>query len=75
MNQKMVLIPEMVLKLVKFEGFAEAYYEFCKTSATNADAYERVEELHEKYFGKRKYSCFQSFTVLMSRKIKCRKLS
>jgi hypothetical protein len=68
MTEEMILIPKRVIKMITMEGFIEAFESLKKTNITQVDAYEQCEELYEKYFGRRRYSEFQSFYMAKQRK-------
>lgn len=70
MTEEMVMIPKRVLKMVTQDGFIDFFYSIKKSYMTKVDAYEMCEEIHEQYFGKRKYSEFQTFNVILSRRNK-----
>lgn len=68
MTEEMILIPKRVIKMITMEGFIETFESLKKTNITQVDAYEQCEELYEKYFGRRRYSEFQSFYMAKQRK-------
>ncbi|AWW32165.1 hypothetical protein DN752_19590 [Echinicola strongylocentroti] len=69
MTEEMMLVPKRVLKMVSVDGFISCYYSMMKNRNTREEAYESCEDLHEKYFGRRKYSGFDSFKKILYRKI------
>lgn len=62
--------PNEVMALGTFKGFVAIYFKHLKNTKTNAEAYEYVEMLHKKFYGKRKYANFESFRIVKNRKIK-----
>ena len=68
MIEEMVLVPKRVLKMITPQGFIDAFLQAKKSHITQYDAYEICEQMHEKYFGRRKYSEFQVFKAILSRK-------
>jgi len=50
-----------IRQLSTTEGFAEAFHLNASISRTNMEAYELTERSHEEVFGRRKFSCYQSF--------------
>lgn len=63
-------IPKNILKLLTKQGFIEHYFRICFDYDTNRDAYEAVEELYQEWFTKRKYSNYESFSVVKNRSLK-----
>lgn len=61
------MIEPHIQRLLTQEGFIEAFYEQCADYKTHEEAYEGVERLYERYFGKRKYSNFNSFRQVRDR--------
>jgi hypothetical protein len=49
------------------EGFEEIFFSFLKGNTTHTQAYDRAEKLHESYFGKQKYSSYESFKSVQYR--------
>lgn len=64
---------ENILKLLDLQGFIDYYYKICLDFDTNQEAYERVESIHLEYFGKRKYSNYNSFRSVRNRNLKNKK--
>lgn len=60
--------PKNILKLQTFQGFLEHYQKTLRFTRTYKQAYEETEDEHIKYFGKRKYSDYRSFKVMLSKK-------
>lgn len=56
-----------VRQLSTTDGFVEAFHQNLPTSKTFLEAYEVTEIAHEELFGKRKYSCYQSFATVRGR--------
>lgn len=44
------------------ETFSELFFKCVKESETYLEAYEKAEEIHEQYFNRRRYSCYESFS-------------
>jgi len=69
MTEEMILVPKRVMRMTTTIGFLLAVRSIRSRDDLNLiDAYESAEELHEKYFGHRKYSEYQSFYVMYKRK-------
>jgi hypothetical protein len=62
-----------ILILLSPDGFEERFYFYAKTEKTYLKAYEKTELEYQNYFGKNKYSNYDSFRVVMQRKIKNKK--
>lgn len=67
-GQKVTPYPQHILALLTFDGFSQAYVRELHTSDTNEQAYEKVEAVYVKYYGRRKYAAFSSFKTLFSRR-------
>lgn len=63
-------IPFEILALLSPKGFETRFHENCKIEKTYKRAYEKTENEYEKHFGKRRYSSYDSFRVVMQRKMK-----
>jgi hypothetical protein len=50
-----------VQQLSTTTGFADAFHSNVPQSRTFREAYEVTESTHEEVFGRRKFSCYQSF--------------
>lgn len=55
---------------LSFEGFAELYLRMRDLYPTHREAYARLEDYHIALTGKRRYSEFDSFRIVLSRFIK-----
>lgn len=67
LTEKMVLIPECLIKCTTTLGFiSEVKNRACKAKSIK-QAYHDVEEDFQTYFGFRKYSDFNSFRVIYTR--------
>ena len=53
--------------LLTIEGFSEAFQRNIKNFPTHEAAYEQVEESYFYFFGKRKYTDYESFRVTYSK--------
>ena len=58
-----------IRKITSAEGFADYYLRMRDLYDTQLEAYERLEDFHIAITGKRRYSEFDSFRVLVSRYI------
>ena len=63
-------IPTNILKLLTPKGFIEYYYKICLEYNTNIEAYEATEKLYYKWFGKNRYSNYESFRIVKNRNLK-----
>lgn len=57
-----------IIKLITVDGFIEAFWVEVRLCKTQQDAYEKVETIYEKEFGRRRYASFDSFRVVRDRK-------
>lgn len=48
-------------ELYEADGFIEKFYSYLRLTNNAKTAYEYVEKLHKRYFGKRRYKNFESF--------------
>ncbi len=68
-------IPLEILVLLSPRGFEERFHSHCKTQKTYIKAYEETEKEYQDHFGKRRYASYDSFRVVMNRKMKqCSKI-
>tara|TARA_R110002051_G_scaffold103198_1_gene174961 strand:- start:23759 stop:23983 length:225 start_codon:yes stop_codon:yes gene_type:complete len=65
-----IKIPFEILCLLSPNGFEDRFHSNCKNHKTYSKAYEETENEFEKYFGQRRYSSYDSFRVVMQRKMK-----
>jgi hypothetical protein len=58
-----VTMPKVLVKNCSMtaDGFEELFFCFLKGNVTHTKAYEQAEEVHEQYFGKTRYSDYNSF--------------
>tara|TARA_R110000823_G_scaffold121565_1_gene246644 strand:- start:1775 stop:1972 length:198 start_codon:yes stop_codon:yes gene_type:complete len=63
------MITHEILILLSPSGFIERFHYYCRYEKTNIKAYEQVEKEFESYYGKRRYSSYDSFRVVMSRRL------
>ena len=63
-------IPIEILCLLSPNGFEERFHKHCKTTKTYLEAYEKTEQEYSDYFGKTRYASYDSFRVVMHRKMK-----
>tara|TARA_R100000664_G_scaffold33291_1_gene50070 strand:+ start:658 stop:849 length:192 start_codon:yes stop_codon:yes gene_type:complete len=56
--------------LLSPDGFVKEFWKKTKQHKTFISAYEELENEYQKTFGKRRYSCYNSFRVCRDRKIK-----
>jgi hypothetical protein len=64
------MIDLKILALLSPNGFDERFWKYAKDSKTYMEAYEKTEIEHEKHFGKRKYSDYNSYTTSRNKRIK-----
>ena len=69
----MPIIDQKISKLITTTGFITEYYKQLNGCKTNAEAYQKVEEIYFKYFGKNKYSNFESFRQVRDYRLKKKK--
>lgn len=62
--------PPSITALLTTKGFIEAYFKQYRHTDVGSKAYECVEQVHEEYFGFRKYSGWESFRKVKNRFIK-----
>lgn len=56
-----------VRQLSTTEGFIEAFHQNLSVDKTFIESYEITEMAHEGVFGRRKYSCYNSFSTVRGR--------
>jgi len=63
------IIPKRLMKdsSLSDKTFKELYYKFAKDASSYPEAYEQAEQVHEKYFEKRRYSGYESFRQILHR--------
>jgi hypothetical protein len=64
------ILPKSILTggSLSAKTFSDLFYKCIKETSTYLEAYEKAEEIHEQYFDRRRYSCYESFS--RARKIK-----
>ena len=65
-------IPIEILVLLRPDGFEERFHYYCRREKTYTSAYEEAEKEYESYFGRRRYSSYDSFRTVIARKYKKR---
>jgi len=65
-----IIIPMEILCLLSPRGFEDRFHFHCRNEKTYTRAYEKTETEYENHFGKRRYSSYDSFRVVMQRKMK-----
>jgi len=61
--------PPEILEINDFRGFFKLYQKYYENPKnTQAKAYEKAEKEHIKYFGRRKYSTYESFRMVCLQK-------
>lgn len=60
-------LPKEALQLSTAKGFVEAYFRNLPNCETYEAAYEETERVYEEYYGKRRYSGFDSFRKVRDR--------
>jgi|MDSW01.2.fsa_nt_gb ribosomal protein S8 len=63
-------IPFEILSMLSYKGFIKKFYFYTKKEKTYKQAYERTEKEYKKYFNKRRYASYDSFRVVLHRKMK-----
>ena len=61
------MIEPHIQRLLTTEGFINAFWAMCSDYNTHMEAYEAVERLYERNFGKRRYASFESFWQVKKR--------
>ena len=56
-------------KLISADGFADYYFEMMDLYPSQMEAYERLEDFHIQVTGQRRYSEFDSFRKVLTRKL------
>ena len=64
-----IAIPKAVRDMITPAGFLSAYFKNLDTAYDNREAYETTEREYIKYFGRRRYSNFESFRICKNRRI------
>ena len=64
------MIDFKILALLSPKGFDERFWKYAKESKTYLEAYEKTEIEHNKYFGKRRYSDYNSYRNCRDKRIK-----
>ena len=59
---------QLIKKLATNVGFYNYFFEMLKTSKTNLEAFNRVNDQYFEFFGEYKYSCYRSFSNVNKRK-------
>lgn len=67
-------IPIEILALLSPRGFEDRFHQHCKKEKTYRRAYEETEKEYSEYFGKTRYSGYDSFRVCRDRKYKKRNI-
>jgi hypothetical protein len=71
-SNDIVILPKQMAEscTMTYDGFSRIYYANVSGSNTNNEAYEKAEKVHIQYFGKRKYSDYDSFRNVRDRNYK-----
>jgi len=64
------MIEFKILALLTPNGFDDRFWKYAKETKTYVEAYEKTEIEHEKHFGKRKYSDYNSYTTSRNKRLK-----
>ena len=64
------MIDLKILALLTPNGFDDRFWKYAKETKTYVEAYEKTEIEHEKHFGKRKYSDYNSYTTSRNKRLK-----
>jgi hypothetical protein len=69
-SNDIVVLPNSLAKNCNLTatGFDEVFYACMSSSHTNKEAYEKAEQIHVQYFGKTKYSDYDSYLASKSRR-------
>ena len=57
-------------RLIDLRYFINAWFNLLPHHETYEKAYEALEDIYEDYFGRRRYSCYDSFRVVKDRVMK-----
>lgn len=64
-------VDELAIRMVTTEGFDAVYWETLQELGTSqAETFDILNELFEKYFGHKRYSNFESYRVSRDRRMK-----
>jgi len=64
------MIELKILALLTPNGFDDRFWKYAKETKTYIEAYEKTEIEHQKHFGKRKYSDYNSYTTSRNKRLK-----
>jgi hypothetical protein len=69
---EIVVMPKVMVKdcTLTAEGFDELFFSFMKGDTKQTEAFEKANTLHEHYFGKPRYSDYNSFRNARTQRIK-----
>ncbi len=56
-----------IISMVSFEGFNSCVLAFFSEGLTMLQAFRKSNDIYEKHFGQKKYSCYESFAVCRKR--------
>lgn len=62
--------PEEIKSLTTTTGFVSEFYQQCRVHDSDIEAFEYLNDLHKIYFGKQKYSDYESFKTIRKRYIR-----
>ena len=60
-NEDQSVYPYTILRLNCISGFIDAVYEYIELKGSTLAAYDFVEAMHERYFGRRRYEDYTNF--------------
>ena len=63
-------IPIKIIGMLSANGYVDRFYAHCKTCATDKEAYEKTEKEFQDYFGKRRYSDYNSYRGARDKRLK-----
>ncbi len=52
-----------IIQLISTDGFMSAFWDIVPNTTTHAEAYEQLETEYHSYFGRNRYSSFESFRI------------
>lgn len=59
--------PKEIINLFTREGFISSFYSYCAKFKSPQEAFEYVNDLHEKYYGRPKYTDYHTFKNVRNR--------
>jgi len=59
--------PPEIIELAKTDGFISAFYKACSIKETAIEAFEYINDIHEFYYGRPKYTDYHTFKNVRNR--------